>query len=71
MQNGVPHEHEFVIRQLNTRKADDNQVLVSRPIDKSTNALARYVAIHGATNYDRMAIFSLDESGKFRVMIWV
>lgn len=58
MINGVPQEHEFVVRQLNTRKDDENQVLVSRPIDESANALARYVAIHGAANYDRMVIFS-------------
>lgn len=27
MTNGVPPEHEFVTRQLNTRKEDDNQML--------------------------------------------
>lgn len=58
MQNGVPQEHEFVVRQLNTRREDENQVLVSRPIDESANALARYIVIHGAYNYDRMVIFT-------------
>lgn len=27
-------------------------------IDESANALARYIAIHGATNYDMMVIFA-------------
>lgn len=58
MQNGVPQEHEFVVRQLNTRREDENQVLVSRSIDESANALARYIVIHGAYNYDRMVIFT-------------
>lgn len=58
MINGVPLEHEFVTMQFNTRKLDENQVLVSRPIDESSNALARYVAIHGAANYDRIIIFA-------------
>lgn len=58
MINGIPQEHEFIVRQLNTRKDDENQALVSRPIDESVNALARYVAIHGAANYDRMVIFA-------------
>lgn len=58
MINGVPPEHEFVTRKLNTRKDDDNQVLVSKPIDESANALGRYVAFHGAANYDRMVIFT-------------
>lgn len=52
MINGVPQEHKFVTRQFNIRKVDENQMLVSRPIDESANALARYIAIHGASNYD-------------------
>lgn len=57
MINGVPPEHEFVTRQFNTRKLDENQVLMSRLIDESANALSRYVAIHGAAIYDQMVIF--------------
>lgn len=56
--NGVPPEHEFVVSQLNTRKEDDNMVLVYRPVDEDSNALARYVARHGAEHFDRMVIFA-------------
>lgn len=56
--NGVPVEHEFVTRKLNTRKVDDNLVLAVRPIDESSNELARYLARYGAAHYDRMVIFT-------------
>lgn len=58
MLNGVPLEHEFVIRQLNTRKSDENLVLVARPIDESSNEMARFLAMHGAANFDRKVIFT-------------
>ncbi|KAL8156801.1 hypothetical protein AgCh_001781 [Apium graveolens] len=58
MINGVPQEHEFVVRQLNTKKADENYDLMLRIVDENANSLARYVARYGATHFDRMVIFS-------------
>lgn len=57
MTNGVLSEHEYVVRQLKTRKEDNNLTLVSRPIDEASNALARYLARYGAENFDRMMLF--------------
>lgn len=57
--NGVPPKHEFVTPQMNTRKLDENWVLSTRPIDEDSNVLARYLAMHGAANHDRMVIYSI------------
>lgn len=54
MINGVPGDHEFYVRQLNTRKRDNNRVLVSRPIDENSNELERYLARYSAGNYDKI-----------------
>lgn len=55
-----PLEHEFVTRQLNMLKADENLWLVSRPIDEDSNALARYIAGYGLkTLTGSMILFSV------------
>lgn len=58
MINGVSHEHVFVTRQLNTRKAGENQVLVTRPINEDSNTLARYLERYGTEHYTRMTVFN-------------
>lgn len=58
MNNGVPQEHLYIVQQLNQRKADDNLSLISRGIDTDSNAMAMYLARHGAENYKKMVIIS-------------
>ncbi|KAK1370430.1 hypothetical protein POM88_036522 [Heracleum sosnowskyi] len=56
MIHGVPHEHAYVVKQLNQRNGDDNLSLVVRAIDTDSNELAMYLARHGAENYHQMVI---------------
>lgn len=58
MNNGVPHEHLYIVQQLNQRKADENLSLVTRGIDTDSNEMAMYLARHGAENYKKMVIIS-------------
>ncbi|KAK1371307.1 hypothetical protein POM88_037399 [Heracleum sosnowskyi] len=54
MVHGVLDECQFIVQQLNQREADGNLVLTKRPIDEDSNALARYLARHGAENWKSM-----------------
>ncbi|KAK1360727.1 hypothetical protein POM88_045201 [Heracleum sosnowskyi] len=56
---GVIPEDRYVVHQLTQRRADRNFALDVRPIN-STNALARYLARHGAETWDRMVIIAGD-----------
>lgn len=57
MTNGVLPEHEYVVRQLDTRKEDNILTLVTRPIDEASNLLARYLARYGVETFDKMVLF--------------
>ncbi|KAK1393592.1 hypothetical protein POM88_012648 [Heracleum sosnowskyi] len=56
MLHGFPHDHAYVVQQLNQRKADDNLNLVVRAVDTDSNELAMYLARHGVEKYHRMVI---------------
>ncbi|KAK1373382.1 hypothetical protein POM88_029575 [Heracleum sosnowskyi] len=57
MIKAVP-DHHYVIQQLNQRKSDQYLSLKINHIDEDANAMAIYLAQHGAANYDQMVIFS-------------
>ncbi|KAK1394319.1 hypothetical protein POM88_013375 [Heracleum sosnowskyi] len=54
LNNGIPQEYLYVVQQLNQRKADINLSLVTRGVDRDSNAPARHLVSHGAKNYHRM-----------------
>lgn len=56
MNHGIVREHAYVTQQLNQRKTYENLNLVVRVIDADSNAMAIYLASHGAENYHRMVI---------------
>lgn len=49
-------EHEYVLRQLNTRKEDKNFVIEEYSVGEECNRLATYLAQFGAHNWDRMVL---------------
>lgn len=51
---GGPAEHEFVLWQLNQRRADRNFMIDVRLADPEANALAAYLARHGAEHWTQM-----------------
>lgn len=52
--DGAVPEHEYVIRQLNTRKEDKNSITDVTTVGEECNRLAIYLAQHGVSNWDRM-----------------
>ncbi|KAK1393323.1 hypothetical protein POM88_012379 [Heracleum sosnowskyi] len=56
MMNGIPHEHAYVIQQLNQRKADDNLSLEVKGVDTDSNVMAHYLARVGAERWKKMVI---------------
>lgn len=55
---GVLPEHAFVVQQLNQRQADRNFHMEVTLCDPNANALAAYLADHGARNYKVMVIIA-------------
>lgn len=53
---GGPPEHEFVLQQLNQRKADKNFKTKIRLVDPEDNMLAAYLARFGAENWKQMVV---------------
>ncbi|KAK1378627.1 hypothetical protein POM88_025371 [Heracleum sosnowskyi] len=51
---GVILEHQYAVRQINTRKADKNSIIEIEVISDESNRLATYLAEHGARTWDRM-----------------
>ncbi|KAK1373728.1 hypothetical protein POM88_029921 [Heracleum sosnowskyi] len=52
--DGVIPEHQYVVRQINTMKADKNSIIEIEVISEESNRLATYLAEHGARTWDRM-----------------
>lgn len=53
---GATPENAFILKQLNTRKADRNFKLEIRLTDEDDNRLAAYLAQHGANNWKQMVV---------------
>lgn len=70
---GVVPEHDYMVQQLNQRKADQYLTWEVRTIDMDSNALAMYLSSHGADNYRRTVIIEHPLKGfsKFGATIWV
>ncbi|KAK1383286.1 hypothetical protein POM88_021021 [Heracleum sosnowskyi] len=52
--DGVRLEHQYIVRQLNTRKEDENVALDVTLINEESNRLAAYLAEHGARHWTQM-----------------
>ncbi|KAK1379691.1 hypothetical protein POM88_021602 [Heracleum sosnowskyi] len=52
--DGAIPEHLYVIRQLNTRRYDKNSIIDLNLVNAECNALATYLAQHGANTWDCM-----------------
>ena len=55
---GVQPEHQFIVQQLNQRKADANFDMDISLCDLEANALAEYLADYGAHNFKVMVIMA-------------
>ncbi|KAK1377024.1 hypothetical protein POM88_033217 [Heracleum sosnowskyi] len=52
--DGVRLEHQYIVRQLNTRKEDENVALDVTLINEESNRLAAYLTEHGARHWTQM-----------------
>ncbi|KAK1390607.1 hypothetical protein POM88_018785 [Heracleum sosnowskyi] len=53
---GGTTEHAYILRQLNTRRRDNNFVLDVRLTDPGDNELATYLAEYGASRWNQMVV---------------
>lgn len=53
---GGDAQYEFILQQLNQRRADKNYTTKLRLVDKEDNMLAAYLAEYGANNWKTMVI---------------
>ncbi|KAK1404377.1 hypothetical protein POM88_003982 [Heracleum sosnowskyi] len=56
--HGALSEHRYVIQQINQRKADKNLFLKVMPVDEDANAMAIYLARHGAAHFVQMEVIT-------------
>lgn len=55
---GIHPDHAEIVQQLNQRNADRNSHMEVRLCDLNANALAIYLAHHGAENFKNMVIMA-------------
>ena len=55
---GVHPDHEFIVQQLNQRKADPNFDMEPSLCDHNANAIAEYLADYGAHNFKVMVVIA-------------